>query len=116
MLLPWTRKAHPALGVAVYPGQPLQGSIPCQLVHSPDPSCITAAMQDLLGLLKKRHLDWPKCTSQNAPTSSALLSLRFMALRWLSAQGSRQAEKVGEGPFHPPHMSVNGVTSPDEAV
>lgn len=63
-----------------------------------------------------RHLDWSKCASQNAPTASALLSLRSVALRWLSAQGSRQAEKVGEGPSHPPHMSSNGVTSPDEAV
>ena len=51
-----------------------------------------------------RHLGWPKDTSQNAPTASALLSLRSVALRWLSAQGSRQAKKVGEGPSHPPHV------------
>jgi len=64
----------------------------------------------------RRHLGWPKRTSQNAPTASALLSLRSIALRWLSARGSRQAEKVGEGPSHPPHMSSNAVTGPEEAV
>lgn len=73
MLLPGTRKAHPAFEVAVYPGQ--QGKIPCQLGHSPDPSCVAAAILDLLRLLfsmetrgqnahpKKKKSSYSLCTA-----------------------------------------------------
>lgn len=111
MLLPGTRKAHPAFEVAVYPGQ--QGKIPCQLGHSPDPSCVAAAILDLLRLLfsmETRGQNAHPKRKKKAPTVCAPLSLRPVALRRQSAERSREAEKAGEGPSHPAHMPSNGVT------
>lgn len=104
LLLLWTRKAHPAFGVAVYSGQSLQSlPSPCQPVQNPDPRICWSCSSSW------RHLGWPK----HIPKSYSLCT---MALGWQSAQGSSQAEKAVGGLRHAPHMSSNGVPSPDGAV
>lgn len=75
--------------MSAYPGQPLQGSIRCQFVHCPYLGCVTAATQDLQGLL---FMDRPSLAKK--PLQPLCCSLRLVALRWLSAQEPKWAEKV----------------------
>lgn len=99
-LLPWTRKAHPTPGAAVYPGPPFQGSTPGWLVPSPEPAVFLQQLRICWGCSSSRgHLVEPQRASQNAPTAPALLSWRTAALRRRWAEGPRQAETVGEGPL-----------------
>lgn len=118
----WTRKAHPAFGDAVYSGQPNPGIISCQLVHSPDPSCVTAATQALLGLLFFMETPW--LAKMHIPKYSYSLCTALVEVCGLKAKctGSTQAEKGGEGPSHSPHthpamvaqvlMKLSGCTEP----
>lgn len=63
-LLPWTRKAHPASGIAVYPGQLLQGSTPCWFVPSPEPPVFLQQLRICRGRSSaRRHLGRPQRAS-----------------------------------------------------
>lgn len=74
LLLPWTRKAHPAFGVAVYPSQPVSRT------QTPG-----SAGADLL----------PGDTLTGKNTSQNLTAMLYtMALGWQNAQGSSQAKKA----------------------
>lgn len=68
----------------------------CQVVRRPDPRCITAATQGVLGLLFFMDTPWLAKTCIPKCFCSLCTALRSVALRQLSALGSKQVEKVAK--------------------